>query len=187
MTVNNLLKGMAICLCVAFANCGTATQNEEATKANEETQQVEKAICVLSPTEGNETEGTVLFTQTAEGVLVNVNISGLTPGKHGFHIHEFGDCSANDGTSAGGHFNPDGHQHGSPSGNERHAGDMGNVVANEKGIAQMEYFDTHLRLNGSNSIIGHSIIVHKDEDDLSSQPTGNAGARVACGVIGITK
>ncbi len=143
-------------------------------------------MCVISDRR-NETSGVILFTKTQEGVLVNVNISGLTPGKHGFHIHEFGDCSAKDGTSAGGHFNPDGHQHGSPHGYERHAGDMGNVTANQDGIAQLEYLDKHIKLNGSHSIIGYSVIVHKNEDDLSSQPTGNAGPRVACGVIGIAK
>ncbi len=184
-----------MCLCLSlFVGCASdgKKNNEEAKhevemEEQEQGKQVEKAVCVLYPTEGNETSGIILFTETPDGVLVNVNLSGLTPGKHGFHIHEFGDCSAKDGTSAGGHFNPDGHQHGSPHGEERHAGDMGNVIANQDGIAQSEYLDKHIKLNGSHSIIGYSVIVHEKEDDLSSQPTGNAGARVACGVIGIAK
>ncbi len=150
-------------------------------------QDVQRAICVLYPTEGHQTKGVIKFTRTKKGVLVNVHISGLTPGKHGFHIHEFGDASSSDGTAAGGHFNPDGHEHGAPCGSKRHAGDLGNVEANQEGIAKMELLVKDLKLNGSHSIIGRSIIVHIHEDDLSSQPTGNAGARVACGVIGIAK
>lgn len=148
---------------------------------------VQKAICVLYPTEGNEVHGTVTFEQSDSGVVVNVKIEGLTPGKHGFHIHEFGDCSASDGTSAGGHFNPTGMEHGSPMGEMRHVGDLGNLEANAEGKAEYMHVDSHLKLNGANSIIGRSIIVHADEDDLKTQPTGNAGARVACGSIGVMK
>lgn len=153
----------------------------------QEVPEFSKAICVLYPTEGNEVKGIVTFEKTDSGVVVNVNIEGLTPGKHGFHIHEFGDCSAANGTSAGGHFNPDGHEHGSPMGDSRHVGDLGNITADEQGVAKLTHLDKHLKFSGKNSIIGRSIIVHADEDDLKSQPTGNAGARVACGVIGVQK
>ncbi|MDF1550458.1 MAG: superoxide dismutase family protein [Bacteroidales bacterium] len=148
---------------------------------------IQKAICVLYPTEGNDVHGTVTFEQSDSGVVVNVKIEGLTPGKHGFHIHEFGDCSASDGTSAGGHFNPTGMEHGSPTGEMRHVGDLGNLEANAEGKAEYTHVDQHLKLNGKNSILGRSIIVHADEDDLKTQPTGNAGARVACGSIGVMK
>ncbi len=146
-----------------------------------------KAICVLMPTSGSNVHGTVTFTQSDSGVVVVVDINGLTPGKHGFHIHEFGDCSAPDGTSAGGHYNPEGKMHGDPMSGMRHEGDLGNIIANEKGIAKMRYIDSHLKLSGNNSIIGRSVVVHEKEDDMKTQPTGNSGTRIACGVIGIMK
>jgi len=148
---------------------------------------VVKAVCVLLPTQGNTVNGTITFASTAGGVLVKGDIHGLAPGKHGFHIHECGDCSAADGTSAGGHFNPTGMQHGSPMDMTRHEGDMGNIEADASGNAHVEYTDKMMKLNGPNSIIGRGIIVHSGEDDLKTQPTGNSGARVACGVIGIAK
>lgn len=195
MIKKDLLKVTAVVtFIILFAACNTkevekeeVVNHEENVHQQEALTNFEKAICVLHPTEGNEVNGTVHFAKTDSGVLVTVNIRGLAPGKHGFHIHEFGDCSASNGTSAGGHFNPGGHEHGSPNSEMRHKGDLGNVTANEQGIAQMEHLDKHLKLNGENSIIGRSIIVHADEDDLTSQPTGNAGARVACGVIGVVK
>jgi Cu-Zn family superoxide dismutase len=146
-----------------------------------------KAICVLYPTQGNNVSGTITFTQTDKGVKVVADIQGLSQGKHGFHIHEFGDCNSADGASAGGHFNPDSKQHGAPMSMMRHMGDMGNLEADVSGKAHLEYLDSVIKLTGPNSIIGKSIIVHKGEDDLKSQPAGNSGPRVACGVIGSTK
>jgi Cu-Zn family superoxide dismutase len=149
--------------------------------------EIQKAICVLYPTEGNNVNGIITFKQTTGGVIIKGDIQGLTPGKHGFHIHEYGDCSSIDGSSAGGHFNPMSMQHGAPTDKERHEGDMGNIVADASGNAHIEYIDSVIKLNGPDSIIGRGVVVHKGEDDLKSQPTGNAGPRVACGVIGITK
>ncbi|MFC2101973.1 superoxide dismutase family protein [Bacteroidota bacterium] len=146
-----------------------------------------KAICVLYPTEGNDVSGIVTFASTPEGVKVTADVTGLTPGKHGFHVHEFGDCSAPNGTSAGGHFNPDQKKHGGPHDQMRHEGDLGNLEADDAGVAHMSFIDSELMLTGPHSIIGYAIIVHAQEDDLVSQPTGNAGARVACGVIGVAK
>ena len=151
------------------------------------TMSVNKAVCVLYPTQGNNVSGTITFTKTEQGVKVVADIQGLAKGKHGFHIHECGDCTDADGTSAGGHFNPMGKSHGAPMDMMRHAGDMGNIEADDSGKAHLDYVDTTISLSGESSIIGHSIIVHKNEDDLKTQPTGNAGARVACGVIGIGK
>jgi Cu-Zn family superoxide dismutase len=148
---------------------------------------IEKAICVLYPTQGNNVSGTITFTQTDKGVRVIADIQGLSQGKHGFHIHEFGDCTSADGISAGGHYNPEGKMHGGPMDISRHMGDMGNLVADESGKAYLEYVDAIIKLNGPNSIIGRSVVVHKGEDDLKSQPAGNSGPRVACGVIGIAK
>lgn len=148
---------------------------------------INKAVCVLYPTQGNNVTGVITFTKTDEGIKFVADIQGLSAGKHGFHIHEFGDCSATDGTSAGGHFNPEGKNHGAPMDMARHAGDLGNLTADENGIAHLEYIDKMIEFEGEHSIIGRSIIVHQNEDDLKTQPTGNAGARVACGVIGVGK
>jgi Cu-Zn family superoxide dismutase len=146
-----------------------------------------KAIAVLSPTKGSSVAATVTFTKVDGGVKIVADVTGLTPGLHGFHIHEFGDCSAPDATSAGGHFNPGHMMHGAPDAPVRHAGDFGNLEADASGAAHYERVDTMISLDGANSIVGHGVIVHAKEDDLKTQPTGNAGARVACGAIGVAK
>lgn len=146
-----------------------------------------KAICVLYPAGNNQVSGTVRFEKVSQGIKVIVDIGGLTPGKHGFHIHEFGDCSAKDFSSAGGHFNPSMAVHGGPMDEMRHEGDMGNIGADPSGTARLEYIDHKMTFDGAQSIIGKSVIVHEKEDDLKTQPTGNSGGRIACGVIGIAK
>lgn len=146
-----------------------------------------KAIAVVHPTEGNNVSGTVTFTADGDAVKVVADFTGLTPGKHGFHIHEFGDCSDPKGASAGGHFNPTHHDHGAPTATDRHAGDLGNIEADANGKAHLEMTDKVMKLNGSDSIVGHAVIVHEKADDLKTQPTGDAGSRVACGVIGVAK
>ena len=148
---------------------------------------VADAIAVLHPTEGNNAHGTVTFEKGENGIVVCGLVEGLTPGKHGFHIHEYGDCSAADATTAGGHYNPEGMEHGARSDEVRHVGDLGNIEANEDGMATFEFTDTHLALDGPHSILGRAVVVHANEDDLTSQPTGAAGPRVACGVIGIAE
>lgn len=152
-----------------------------------EAEEIIKAQAVLNPTQGNEAHGVIQFIQEPEGVRILGDIEGLTPGKHGFHIHETGDCSAPDATSAGGHFNPHQMSHGSPTDATRHTGDFGNVIADETGKAHVDYVDTQAALSGENSIIARGVIVHAQEDDLKTQPTGNAGARVACGVVEVVK
>lgn len=144
---------------------------------------ITRAVAGLNPTKGNHVQGLVNFKQVDGGVLITADVTGLTPGKHGFHIHEFGDCSSPDGSSAGGHFNPSGKKHGGPDHAERHAGDLGNIVADEKGNAHYERVDTVIKLNGPDTIVGHSIIIHSNPDDFKTQPTGNSGGRVACGLI----
>ena len=147
-----------------------------------------KAIAVLHPTAGNNVTGTVTFTPVADGVQVHAEITGLTPGKHGFHVHEFGDCSSADGSSAGGHFNPTHEPHAGPDAAARHVGDMGNVEADASGKAKLEYLDHQISLtNDQESVIGRSVVVHAKPDDLKTQPSGDSGARVACGVIGWAK
>lgn len=165
--------------------CQTVKQNGGTEEKGE--MKITKAICILHPTEGNQVIGTVNFTKIDSGIVVEADLQGLTEGKHGFHIHEYGDCSAANGTSAGGHFNPDGMKHGAPGDAERHVGDLGNIDANSSGQAHLRMVDTVIAFSGPHSIIGRSVVVHQGEDDLTSQPTGNAGPRVACGVIGIAK
>ena len=146
-----------------------------------------KTVAVLHPTAGNKAQGTVTFTQEEGGVRVTANISGVPAGEHGFHIHEFGDCSAADGTSAGGHFNPDNMAHGAQNAETRHVGDLGNVTADANGNITLNLLDTRLSLNGPNTIVGRGLILHANPDDFKTQPTGNAGGRIACGVIGVAK
>jgi Cu-Zn family superoxide dismutase len=167
-------------LALAGLNFGLSSQAVDAAGTT-------KAVAVLVPTSGNNVHGTITFTQQGDKVHVVGDIEGLAPGTHGFHIHECGDCSAPDGTSAGGHFNPANHSHGAPADANRHVGDLGNITADSAGKAHIDITDATLSLDGANSIIGRGVIVHAVADDLKTQPTGNAGARVACGVVGIGK
>uniref|UniRef100_R4WNL0 Superoxide dismutase [Cu-Zn] n=1 Tax=Riptortus pedestris TaxID=329032 RepID=R4WNL0_RIPPE len=150
-----------------------------------------RAVAVLI---GEVVSGTVFFDQdgpTSE-VKVSGEVKGLSQGLHGFHIHEFGD-NTNGCTSAGPHFNPENKEHGGPTDADRHVGDLGNICAEANGVAKVSITDKMISLCGPLSIIGRTIVVHADPDDLGkgghelSKTTGNAGARVACGVIGITK
>jgi superoxide dismutase, Cu-Zn family len=156
------------------------------TRGSAVAQETTKAIAVLHPASGSKVTGTVTFTKTNDTVLVVADITGLTPGKHAFHIHEFGDCSAPDAASAGSHFNPTKQPHGAPDSPEHHAGDFGNLEADSSGKAHLELKSTMLKFSGESSILGHAVIVHEKVDDWS-QPVGNAGGRQACGVIGIAK
>ena len=146
-----------------------------------------RAIAVLHPVSGSKVMGTVTFVPTGNALSIKANISGLSPGEHGFHIHQWGDCSDEDGTSAGGHFNPENSPHAGPMVGTRHIGDMGNISADTKGIASDERIDKKMTLIGPESVIGRAVILHSGRDDLKSQPSGNAGPRVACGVIGYSQ
>ncbi|MBL4771631.1 MAG: superoxide dismutase family protein [Planctomycetes bacterium] len=116
--------------------------------------------------------GTVTFADSGDTILVEAHITGLAPGAHGFHIHQFGDLSSTDGESAGGHYNPDRHDHSGPTSSRRHASDLGNLVADANGVADYTREDRELTLRGSHSIVGRAVIIHAGEDDLRSQPTG---------------
>jgi Cu-Zn family superoxide dismutase len=179
------IRPTALALCLAFlAGCGGAPQEQAPETGAADAAPGRTATATLSPASGSSVTGTVTFTEQADGVHVFAMISGLSPGPHGFHIHETGDCSAPDATSAGAHFNPTGAGHGAPGAGEHHAGDMGNITADEGGNANYEQVLPALSLaDGPNSIIGRAVIVHADPDDMTTQPTGNAGARLACGVI----
>lgn len=148
---------------------------------------VTKAVAVLNALGSSGVSGSVTFSKAEGGVKVSAKVSGLKPGAHGFHVHEFGDCTAADGASAGGHFNPSGEPHAGPHDAQRHAGDMGNIDAGADGVATVAYVDSRATLEGPGSILGRGVIVHANADDMKTQPTGNAGGRVACGVIGAAK
>lgn len=154
-------------------------------KAPEST--VKKAVCVILPLGDSKVEGAVTFTQQDGFIVIDAELTGLTPGLHGFHVHEFGDCTMVDGTCAGGHFNPTNMPHGGPDSDKRHVGDLGNIKADDQGVAEFQLKDKVIQLNGPYSIIGRSIIIHEKADDLKSQPSGDAGKRIGCGVIGIAK
>jgi superoxide dismutase, Cu-Zn family len=141
------------------------------------------ASAELTALSGSGVAGKATFTREGDKVRVKAELTGLTPGKHGFHIHEFGDCSAADGSSAGGHFNPEGHPHG-PPGASSHPGDLGNIDADADGRATLSLVLNDITIDtGTLGIVGRGLIVHEKADDLESQPVGDAGGRVACAVI----
>ena len=141
-------------------------------------------VCVLAPTKGNTVTGTLTLTQKGKGVVIAGEVKGLTPGDHGFHIHMFGDLRDESGASAGGHYNPDGHEHGGPHSPNHHAGDLGNIKAGADGVAKVEVEAKGVELH---HILGRSLVVHAKADDLKSQPAGDSGPRVAVGVIGLAE
>jgi superoxide dismutase, Cu-Zn family len=148
-----------------------------------------KAVCVLK---GDFVSGVVHFSQETEDgpTLIEAEVKGLTPGLHGFHIHEYGDTT-NGCVSAGAHYNPHGKTHGGPNEETRHVGDLGNIEANADGVGTIKIEDSLIKVIGQYSIIGRAMVVHEKVDDLGkggneeSLKTGNAGGRIACGIIGI--
>jgi Cu-Zn family superoxide dismutase len=146
-----------------------------------------RAIARLEPRSGSTVSGTVRFHQTTSGVGADIMLGGLAPGsEHGLHIHEKGDCSAADAASAGGHFNPGNTAHGSASAAVHHAGDLPSIRANAAGKVRLSVMIPNVTLeSGPNSILGRSVVVHRNPDDYTTQPSGNSGPRDACGVIGV--
>jgi len=152
-------------------------------------------VCVYAEhkatvTIAGDAKGQVNFTSTNGGVLVEGEINGLTPGKHGFHVHQFGDVSGGC-ASTGGHFNPYKKDHGARDAKDRHVGDLGNVLADAHGVAKFSFTDDRITLDGECNIVGRAIVVHAGEDDYGlgghddSKTTGHAGGRVGCGIIGL--
>ena len=168
------MKTRTLCLLAALATGGCASTPATPPKAEAQ----------LKPTLGSSVTGTATFIEEDKQLRVRAAVIGLSPGKHGFHIHEKGDCSAPDATSAGGHFNPSGNAHGAPDGSPHHNGDLGNLTADAEGKATLDVLVSDLTVKpGPNSVVGRGLIVHADPDDLKTQPTGNSGKRVACAVI----
>lgn len=164
---------LSIPLVLAFAACRSAKPGP-------------MAMATLHPTSGSQAVGIAHFQQNADGsVQVHLEMNNLTPGQHGFHIHDKGDCGDN-GNAAGGHFNPTSMPHGDPHAVSHHAGDFGNVTADANGHVDTTFTTNSITVApGPLSVVGHAVIVHGNPDDLASQPSGNAGPRVACGVAQI--
>ncbi len=147
---------------------------------------IDRALCLITPTDGNTAHGTITFVQNGGQVRVTADITGLEPNStHAFHIHQFGNITGSQGKRTGGHYNPQGYEHGLPQSRRRHAGDLGNLTADETGHARLSLTVDNISIAGPrNPIIGRAIILHAKADD-GGQPTGNAGTRIGQGVIGI--
>lgn len=169
------LRPAAAALAVAAALAGCASMAPAGPSARAE----------LKPTAGNSAAGWVEFTQVGGAVRVTAEVRGLKPNaEHGFHVHDKGDCSAPDAMSAGGHFNPAGKPHGHHGQAERHAGDMPSLKADASGVARLDWTSALLSVgSGAANVVGRGVIVHRDPDDYATQPTGNSGPRLACGVV----
>lgn len=166
--------------CQLLLACGSSSR-----KADEPAQSLGvEGVAVLEARSGSGVTGEARFLDRGDSVEVTVNVAGATPGRHGVHVHEIGDCSAPDAKSAGDHFNPAGHQHGAPGVAEHHAGDLGNIDVAEDGTGTMTIVMPGVTLTpGAMSYADRALVVHANEDDFETQPSGDAGDRVACGVI----
>ncbi len=150
------------------------------------TEPAHEAVAQIAPTQGNTVTGSLALAQSPQGVRITGAVQGMKPdAEFGFHVHEKGDCSAPDGSSAGAHFNPTQAQHGNPTGSAHHAGDMVNIRSNAEGVAQVDTTAAGTTLHGdpNTDLLGKAIVVHESPDDYTTQPSGNSGKRVACGVI----
>ena len=175
------LQASAITLVTFLAGC-IIVDNKDSSYDGRTTQY--RATARIAGRSGSGMTGKATFTEMEGGVLVEINVSNMTPGHHAVHIHEFGDCSATDASSAGGHFNPTGERHGSPHMSHHHLGDLGNLFVQPDRTGYHSIFMPELSIKeGPRSIRDRAIIVHANADDLSSQPAGNAGVRIGCGVI----
>ncbi len=163
----------AACGAVLFSGCAMMDEKEQT------------ASVTLEPRSGSSVRGTVTFTQVGDLVRVSGTVTGHSKGPKGFHIHEKGDCSAQDAMSAGGHFNPGMAKHGGPYTDVKHAGDLGNLNFGADGEAKFSFVVGDISVSNSRSdgIVGRAVVVHAAADDLKTDPTGNSGGRVACGVI----
>jgi Cu-Zn family superoxide dismutase len=142
------------------------------------------AVATLQPKSDSHVTGTATFMEKGNEVGIAVDVKNLPPGKHGIHVHEKGDCSAADASSAGDHFAPGGGQHAGPTAQNRHAGDLGNIEAGADGSATLTITTDALRVgSGDRDVIGKALVIHADPDDLTTEPSGNSGGRIACGVI----
>jgi len=173
-----LKKGLVLTLIIGCMAILTGCGNESP--------EIKNAVAIITPTRGHQVRGIIVFEKVEKGIRIRAKLRNLKPGKHGFHIHQYGDIAKADGTAAGGHFNPENAPHGAPKEKARHIGDLGNITADENGLAFIELIDEHICFKGTPSIIGRAVIIHADPDTFK-QPTGGAGTRIGQGVIGIRK
>jgi Cu-Zn family superoxide dismutase len=180
------MKMTVLSICTMFSTLGLVVAAQAADKHEHMANPIEDAVAVIMPTKASNSDvaGVVRLKQEKGYVQVTGQVTGLTPGKHGFHIHMYGDVTAPDGTSAGGHYNPHGLPHGGPHSKARHDGDLGNIEANADGVANVNVKANKVELH---HVLGRSIVVHGGVDDLKSQPAGDAGPRVGIGVIGLAE
>jgi Cu-Zn family superoxide dismutase len=187
--IRPVLLTCASVIALACAGCSTPTSHSHAggsdnMQAHMAAMKGKAAVASLTPTQNNNVRGLFMFHQMGDHLMVHARVTGLTPNaEHGVHVHEKGECASTDGSSAGGHFNPDGKPHGPQSG-AHHAGDMPALKADANGVADVK-FSLHgpTVSAGTTSLVGRAVIVHAAPDDYTTQPTGNSGARIACGVI----
>jgi len=194
MTTRKTLAALCLTTGLLFAGAGLTgcASNGEHDGHGDDAEHVEHAqvaVASLQSKSGSSVKGWVRFEQVAGGVQITARVEGLeASAKHAIHIHELGDCSSSDGKSAGGHYNPGGHRHAGPDSPERHAGDLGNLQSDGSGRAHYNRTFADLSIDGDqNPVVGRAIIIHEGEDDLTSQPTGAAGGRIACGTIGYAR
>lgn len=180
--ISSTLVSLALAL-AAGATLAAADTNDAAAQASGRRQPT-SARAQLDARSGSTTTGKATFKEKNGQVKVTVEIRGATPGTHGIHLHENGDCSAPDATSAGAHFNPHQTMHGAPVSDPHHAGDFGNIIVGANGKGKLTLTMKGLTVaSGAQSVVGRSLVVHAAPDDLQTQPSGNSGARIACGVI----
>lgn len=185
MSISKAATVLAVCVAVVTGLLGfrsATAQHADEKKA----ETIEKAVAILIPTKDSKVQGRVTFSHKDGKNTVHAVLSGLTPGEHGFHIHQYGVWSE-DGMASGGHYNPTDHPHAGLAVKNRHVGDLGNITADDKGNAELTINDAGFMFHGPTSILGRGVVVHAKADDLKSQPSGDAGGRLAVGVIGVAK
>lgn len=180
------LGGVSLLLVASSLGCGARNESGSQSGAAVDSTTLPAPVQArvdLTPTQGNTVSGTITLNEVPGGIRMVADVTGLTPGLHGIHIHTNGDCSAPDGSSAGDHWNPTAMQHGSPDSTAHHQGDLGNIEAAADGTGHLDRVISGATLQGEHSLVGRSVIVHASVDDMKTQPSGNSGPRQACGVI----
>ena len=177
-----IVVGACVCILVATVSCGA---KEEGGETAVQTEPVRRATAYINPRSGSDLGGSAIFINDGSQVELQVSLEQAPPGEHAVHIHETGDCSAEDASSAGGHWNPTAEDHGQWDTAPFHLGDIGNIVVDEEGKGSLSLITDRWSMGGgaANDILGHAVVGHADPDDFSSQPSGAAGARIGCGVI----
>ena len=187
-TIHSLALGSAVLLGVATPALHAQEPTPPQRPSHTSSAELKKLVAIIRPMGNSNVRGSVEFEKVDDGILITAKVGGLTPNaNHAIHIHEFGDLGSDDGTSAGDHFNPEGHPHAIPDDSNRHAGDLGNLQADGGGNAVLTLVVNNITLDsGKSGILGRAVVVHAKADD-GGQPSGNAGDRIGAGVIGISK